>query len=157
MFLEFHFKICCFVISFSFQKIGGFADEIVKSIFLLVSNAFDKASNFFDLIIKDLTIIIQSSLLKLFSFNIFIVFFLLPARQLSISTDMLWFSFKLISFAIFSLLIFFPFLQKYSIFLSSLISVSLSPLHLFTIKFIFKGEIEIFLTPKKLYANLDKV
>jgi hypothetical protein len=82
----------------------------------------DKANNFFALIKKDLVIIIQSSLLKLFSFKmliiffcsfkIFIIFFLFLARQLSISSDMLWFSFKLISFDIFSLLIFFPFLQK---------------------------------------------
>ena len=33
------------VISFSFQKIGGFADEMVKSIFLLVSNIIDNANN----------------------------------------------------------------------------------------------------------------
>src|SRR6056300_1173311 len=112
MFLEFHFKICCFVTSFSFQKIGGFADEMVKSIFLLVSNAFDKVSNFFDLIKKDLTIIIQSSLLKLFSFKILIIFFLFRARQLSTSSDILWFSLKLISFFILSLLICFPFLLK---------------------------------------------
>src|SRR6056300_2060886 len=116
MFLEFHFKICCFVISFSFQKIGGFADEMVKSIFLFVSNAFDKASNFFDLTMKDLTTIMQSSLLKLFSFKILIIFFLFLARQLSISSNMLWFSFKLINFDIFSLLTFFPFLLKNSIF-----------------------------------------
>src|SRR5210317_2461576 len=110
MFFELHFKICCLVTSFSFQKIGGFADEIVKSIFLLVSNVFDKISNFFALIKKDLAIIIQSSLLKLFSFKIFIIFFLFLARQLSISSDILWFSFKLISFDIFTLSILFPFL-----------------------------------------------
>jgi len=80
---------------------------MVKSILLLVSNVFDRASNFFALAIKDLVIIIQSSLLKLFSFKIVIIFFLFLARQLSISSDILWFSFKLISFEIFSLLIFF--------------------------------------------------
>src|SRR5210317_1513755 len=110
MFFELHFKICCFVISFSFQKIGGFADEMVKSIFLLDSNAFDKASNFFDLIIKYLIIIMQSSLLKLFSFKILIIFLLFWARQLSTSSDILWFSLKLINFVILSLLICFPLL-----------------------------------------------
>ena len=58
------------------DKIGGFADEMVKSIFLLVSNVFDRVSNFFALIKKDLLIIMQSSLLKLFSFKILIIFFL---------------------------------------------------------------------------------
>jgi len=63
------------VISFSFQKIGGFADEMVKSIFLLVPNVFDNVSNFFAFIINDLIIIIQSSFPKLFSFKIPIIFF----------------------------------------------------------------------------------
>ena len=67
------------------------------------------------------------------------------------------FSFKLISFDIFSLLIFFPLLPKNSIFLSSFISASLSPLHFVIIKLIFAGEMEIFLSFKKLYANLDNV
>ena len=124
---------------------------MVKSIFLLISNVLDKANNFFALIKKDLAIIIQSSLLKLFSFKMFIIFFLFLARQLSISSDMLWFSFKLISFDIFSLSIFFPFLLNNSIFLSSFLSASLSPLHFVIIKLIFAGEIEIFY-PLKNYT-----
>ena len=122
---------------------------MVKSILLLVSNVFDRASNFFALAIKDLVMIMQSSLLKLFSFKIVIIFFLFLARQLSISSDILWFSFKLISFEIFSLLIFFWFFEYKSILLSSLYSVSLSPLHLFMIKLMLDCEIEIFLLFKK--------
>ena len=130
---------------------------MVKSIFLLISNVLDKANNFFALIRKDLAIIMQSSLLKLFSFKMLIIFFLFLARLLSISSDILWFSFKLISFDIFSLLIFFPLLPKNSILLSSFRSASLSPLHFVTIKLIFDGEIEIFLSLKKFYANFDNV
>ena len=108
---------------------------MVKIILLLGLNVFDRGSNFFGLGIKDLVIIIQFSLLKLFLFKIVIIFLLFVARQLSISSDILWFSFKLISFKIFSLLIFFLFFEYKSILLSSLYSVSLSPLHLFMIKF----------------------
>jgi hypothetical protein len=48
----------------------------------------ESVSSFFALIKKDLVITIQSSLLKLFSFKMFIIFFLFLARQLSISSDM---------------------------------------------------------------------
>ena len=40
----------------------------------------------------------QSSLLKLFSFKIFTIFFLFFTRQLSISSEMPWFSIKLVNF-----------------------------------------------------------
>ena len=110
IFFGFHWFNCCFVISLSFQKIGGFAEEIVNSIFLFFSSSFESCSIFFDLFKKDLAIKIQSSLLKLFSFKILIIFFLFFAKQLSTNSATLWFSLKLVSFIIFSLLILLPFL-----------------------------------------------
>ena len=82
-------KVPCHRVVKSNGEIGGFADEMVKSIFLLPSNIVDSVNNFFAFIKKDLVIIIQSSLLKLFSFKMPIIFFLFLARQLSTSSDML--------------------------------------------------------------------
>ena len=75
--------------SLSFQKIGGLAFDIVKSILLLFLNSPESISIFFNLIRKVLVIRMQSSVTKLFSFKIVIVFFLFFARQLSISSETL--------------------------------------------------------------------
>ena len=50
--------ICCFVISLSFQKIGGFALFIIESIFLTFWNSLDNFKFLFNLFKKVLAIII---------------------------------------------------------------------------------------------------
>ena len=81
--------ICCLVSSLSFQKIGGFALDIVKSMFLFFLYSSDNLSIFLDLFKKTLVIKIQSSVVKLFSLRIVIVFLVFLAKQLSISSETL--------------------------------------------------------------------
>ena len=107
---------CCFVISLSFQKIGGFADEIVKFISLLILYSFASLKIFLHLFNRVLRIKILSSFVYKLSFKIFNVFFVFFAKQLSISSEILWFSIKFVNFDKFSVFnFFFPF-KKRSIF-----------------------------------------
>ena len=102
---------------------------------------------------KVLTIKIQSSLTKLFSFKILTVFFLFFAKQLSISSFILWFSVKLTNFSILFEVICFPLLAKFSIFNNSLNRFSLLSFDLFIRTLISDEDIEIFFSFKKLDAN----
>ena len=72
---------CCLIISFSFQKIGGLKDEIANSEFFLILISSLSFFNLFSLYKKDLIIKILSSTEDIFSFKIWIVFFVFFARH----------------------------------------------------------------------------